>query len=227
MNEQPSIPDMPGTSGRQAALHESLDTLAPGFADPVHDTQTVFRTLLGALSRPGTIATIETPLPAATSESASSSGAPRAGLAVFAALLTLCDYATPVWLAQPDAALASALRFHADAPLTGTPREAAFAYVHDAAALPPLDTFACGTPESPEQSVTVFVRVDSLIDGAPITLRGPGIESTHVIAPAGLPVRFWEDRAGLAPLFPCGIDFYFVCGAQIMGLPRTTRVEVS
>ena len=214
-----------------SALHETLETLAPGFTDPVHDTQVVFRSLLGALSRPGTIATIETPLPAATSEPRASSGrssdAPRAGLAVFAALLTLCDYATPVWLAQPDAALASALRFHADAPLAATPREAAFAYVHDAAALPALDAFACGTPESPEQSATVFVRVDSLTDGPSLTLRGPGIESTHTAAPTGLLARFWEERAALAPLFPCGIDFYFVCGAQIMGLPRTTRVEVN
>lgn len=211
----------------QAALHEQLDALAPGFADPVHDTQAVFRTLLGALSRPGSVAMIETPLPAATSEPSIPDGAPRAGLAVFAALLTLCDYATPVWLAQADAALAAALRFHADAPLANTPREAAFAYVHDAAALPPLDTFACGTPESPEQSATVFVRVASLTDGPSVALRGPGIESTQTIAPAGLPARFWEERAALAPLFPCGIDFYFVCGAQIMGLPRTTRVEVN
>ncbi|MDR3097926.1 MAG: phosphonate C-P lyase system protein PhnH [Paraburkholderia sp.] len=224
MNEQfpPS-----GPSGKQASLHEALDTLAPGFADPVHDTQTVFRTLLGALSRPGTLATIETSLPAASSESGTASDTPRAGLAAFAALLTLCDYATPVWLAQPDAALAAALRFHADAPLAPTPREAAFAYVHDAAALPPLDAFACGTPESPEQSVTVFVRVDALTGGPLVTLRGPGIESAQTIAPVGLPARFWEARAELAPLFPCGIDFYFVCGAQIMGLPRTTRVEVN
>ncbi|CAM2183721.1 alpha-D-ribose 1-methylphosphonate 5-triphosphate synthase subunit PhnH [Paraburkholderia sacchari] len=218
----------------RTALHEALDTLAPGFADPVHDTQAVFRTLLGVLSRPGAIATIETPLPAAESTNSAACSAanaaahdtPRAGHAVFAALLTLCDYATPVWLAQPEAALAAALRFHADAPIADTPREAAFAYVHDAAALPPLDTFACGTPESPEQAATVFVRVDALTDGPPVTLRGPGIESTCTVAPAGVPARFWQERAELAPLFPCGIDFYFVCGARIMGLPRTTRVEV-
>ncbi|WP_321865908.1 phosphonate C-P lyase system protein PhnH [Paraburkholderia tropica] len=213
--------------------HAMLEALAPGFADPVHDTQTVFRTLLDALARPGTIGVIDTPLPAAASamstQSTQSQPQPhdRAGLAAFAALLTLADYATPVWLAQPDAALAAALRFHADAPLADTAREAAFAYVHDAAALPPLDAFASGTPESPEQSATVFVRVDSLTEGAPLTLRGPGIASTHTIAPAGLPARFWQERAALASRFPCGIDFYFVCDNRLMGLPRTTRVEVN
>lgn len=217
--------------------HAMLEALAPGFADPVHDTQTVFRTLLDALARPGTIGVIDTPLPAAASAISAQSAQSqlqlqpqqhdRAGLAAFAALLALADYATPVWLAQPDDALAAALRFHADAPLADTAHEAAFAYVHDAAALPPLDAFACGTPESPEQSATVFVRVGSLTEGAPLTLRGPGIESTQTIAPAGLPARFWQERAALAPLFPCGIDFYFVCGDRLMGLPRTTRVEMN
>lgn len=209
------------------AIHLSLDMLAPGFADPVHDTQTVFRTLLNALSRPGTIESIETPLPAADAADAAADGTPRAGLAAFAALLALADYATPIWLAQPDAALAAALRFHADAPLAATPRDAAFAYVHEAASLPPLDAFAHGTAESPEQSATVFVRVDSLTGGTPLTLSGPGIQTTQAFSPVGLSARFWQERAALAPLFPCGIDFYFVCGARIVGLPRTTRVEVN
>jgi alpha-D-ribose 1-methylphosphonate 5-triphosphate synthase subunit PhnH len=197
-----------------------LAALAPGFGDPVHDTQAVFRTLLDALARPGTVGVIELPLPAADAAAA------RAGLAAFASLLALADYATPVWLAQHDAALAAALRFHAGAPLAQEPRSAAFAYVHDAAALPPLEAFASGTPESPEMSATVFVRVDALTGGAPLTLRGPGIETTRSIAPVGLPERFWRERAALAPLFPCGIDFYLVCGERLMGLPRTTLVEM-
>jgi alpha-D-ribose 1-methylphosphonate 5-triphosphate synthase subunit PhnH len=208
------------------AAHLALDALAPGFADPVHDTQAVFRTLLDALARPGRVGVIETALPAAEVAN-DANGSERAGLAAFASLLALSDYATPVWLAQPDAALAAALRFHADAPLAATASEAAFIYVHDAATLPPLDSFAIGTPESPELSATVFVRVDSFTGGAPITLRGPGIENTHTIEPVGLPERFWQERAALGSLFPCGIDFYLVCGAQLVGLPRTTSVEMN
>ncbi|MBV8260890.1 MAG: phosphonate C-P lyase system protein PhnH [Paraburkholderia sp.] len=208
------------SDARNAMTPDLLAALAPGFDDPVHDTQAVFRTLLDALARPGTIGVIETRLPAAEVPAA------RAGLAAFAALLTLADYATPVWLAQPDAALAAALRFHAGAPLAEAPREAAFAYVHEAATLPPLDAFASGTPESPEQSATVFVRVEALTGGAPLSLRGPGIETTRSIAPVGLPERFWRERAALAPHFPCGIDFYLVCGDSLIGLPRTTLVEM-
>ncbi len=203
----------------------ALSTLTPGFADPVHDTQAVFRTLLDTLSRPGRIGTIDNVLPASRRDARNTLPHARADLAAFAALLALCDYSTPVWLAQPDAVLGSALRFHTGAPLVDEPQDAAFAYVHDASTLPPLPCFALGEPETPEQTVTLIIRVDSLIHGTPVVLRGPGIEHTHTIAPAGLPERFWRERAELAPLFPCGIDCYLVCGDTLIGLPRTTHVE--
>ncbi|MFM0395632.1 phosphonate C-P lyase system protein PhnH [Paraburkholderia phytofirmans] len=203
----------------QIALSTALSTLAPGFADPVHDTQAVFRTLLDALSRPGTVGMVENVLPEVR--------ATRAELAAFAALLALCDYATPVWLAQPDTALGSALRFHTGAPLVDEPGQAAFAYIHDAGAMPPLESFALGAAESPEQSVTLLIRVEALTGGAPIVLSGPGIQHTATIAPVGLPEHFWRERAALAPLFPCGIDCYLVCGARLIGLPRTTQAKVN
>ncbi|MBP0595523.1 phosphonate C-P lyase system protein PhnH [Paraburkholderia sp. LEh10] len=213
----------------------ALSTLTPGFADPVHDTQAVFRTLLDTLSRPGKIGTIDDVLPAsrnhalnhARSDARNNLPHVRADLAAFAALLALCDYSTPVWLAQPDAVLGSALRFHTGAPLVDEPQDAAFAYVHDASMLTPLSSFALGEPETPEQSVTLIIRVDSLTQGLPVVLDGPGIEHTHTIAPSGLPERFWRERAELAPLFPCGIDCYLVCGDTLIGLPRTTRVELN
>jgi alpha-D-ribose 1-methylphosphonate 5-triphosphate synthase subunit PhnH len=201
------------------ALATSLAELTPGFADPVHDTQAVFRTLLDALSRPGTVGVIENVLPDAR--------ATRAEFAAFAALLTLCDYATPVWLAQPDAALASALRFHTGAPLADEAAQAAFAYIHDADTMPALECFALGSAESPEQSATLLIRVDALTGGTPIVLSGPGIQHTQTIAPVGLPERFWRERAALAPLFPCGIDCYLLCGAELIGLPRTTQAKVN
>jgi alpha-D-ribose 1-methylphosphonate 5-triphosphate synthase subunit PhnH len=200
----------------------ALSTLTPGFADPVHDTQAVFRTLLDTLSRPGTIGVIEAALPAAAAGTHS-----NVHLAAFASLLTLCDYSTPVWLSQPNAVLGSALRFHTGAPLVEGAHEAAFAYIHDAATSPTLATFRLGEAESPEHSATLLIRVDALTGGAPVVLRGPGIESTATIAPVGLPTRFWQERAELAPMFPCGIDCYLVCGDQLIGLPRTTHAEVN
>jgi alpha-D-ribose 1-methylphosphonate 5-triphosphate synthase subunit PhnH len=202
----------------------ALSTLSPGFADPVHDTQAVFRTLLDALARPGTVGVVEHVLAPAH---ATGTHRPRADPAAFAALLTLCDYSTPVWLAQPDAALASALRFHTGAPLIDDVHEAAFAYIHDAALLPRLEHFPLGAAQAPEHSATLLIRVDALTGGAPVVLSGPGIEHTATISPVGLPENFWRERAGLAPLFPCGIDCYLVCGSTLIGLPRTTQAKVS
>jgi alpha-D-ribose 1-methylphosphonate 5-triphosphate synthase subunit PhnH len=197
----------------------ALSTLTPGFADPVHDTQAVFRTLLDVLSRPGTVGVIDDVLPEARTT--------RAELAAFAALLALCDYATPVWLAQADTALGSALRFHTGAPLVDEPGQAAFAYIHDADALPALESFPLGAAESPEQSVTLLIRVEALTGGTPVVLSGPGIQHSTTIAPVGLPERFWRERSALAPLFPCGVDCYLVCGAALIGLPRTTQAKVN
>lgn len=202
----------------------TLSALAPGFSDPVHDTQAVFRTLLDTLSRPGTTGLIEHVLPASQPNGTHRS---RAELAALAALLTLCDYSTPVWLAQPDPALASALRFHTGAPLVDDAQDAAFAYVHDVADMPSLEHFALGTAESPEHSATLLIRVDALSGGAPVVLKGPGIEHSATITPLGLPEHFWRERAALASLFPCGVDCYFVCGNALIGLPRTTQAEVN
>ncbi|WP_206995554.1 phosphonate C-P lyase system protein PhnH [Trinickia mobilis] len=202
----------------------ALSSLTPGFADPVHETQAVFRTLLDALARPGTIGSVDAALPAAVAGQPHSG---HAGRAAFATLLALADDTTPIWLATPDAALGSTLRFHTGATLTDTPSRAAFAYLHDAEALPPLDTFALGEPETPEQSATLLIRVDAFTGGAQVTLSGPGIETTASIAPRGLPERFWHERAELAVHFPCGIDCYLVCGDALVGLPRTTRAEVN
>ncbi|MFT4068473.1 phosphonate C-P lyase system protein PhnH [Paraburkholderia sp.] len=197
----------------------ALSALTPGFADPVHDTQAVFRTLLDALSRPGTIGLIGDVLPEPHGT--------RAEPAAFAALLALCDDTTPVWLAQADTALASAVRFHTGAPLVDAPATAAFAYIHEAGALPLLESFAPGSAESPEQSATLLIRVEALTGGAPVVLSGPGILDTATISPAGLPARFWRERAALAPLFPCGVDCYLVCGTRLIGLPRTTEAKVN
>jgi alpha-D-ribose 1-methylphosphonate 5-triphosphate synthase subunit PhnH len=139
----------------------------------------------------------------------------------------LCDYLSPVWLQRADAALAAALRFHTGAPLVAMPGAAAFAWVDDPRELPALESFALGSPESPEHSATILIRVADFVGGAPLRFTGPGIRDVHELAPTGLDPAFWAERAGLAPQFPCGIDIYLICGARLVGLPRTTHVEVS
>lgn len=212
-----------GTARDSARAPIDLATLAPGFRDPVHDAQQVFRMLLDALSRPGKIVSVESAL-AGFDMRRAFPGA-DVPLAAFAALLTLADYATPIWQ-PPQRALGEALRFHTGAPLTSECADAAFAYIAEPDAMPPLDAFSVGNPQSPQHATTLFIRVESLIDGTPLQWRGPGIQGTRTVRIAGLPSRFWRERTALVPLFPCGVDCVLVNGGSLIGMPRTTQVEV-
>ncbi|KND62459.1 PhnH protein [Candidatus Burkholderia verschuerenii] len=202
-----------------------MTTLVPGFNDPVHDAQRVFRALLDALARPGSIVSLDAALPANHAMRDGLAG--RVPLAAFASLLALTDYSTPVFLARDDRTFGDALRFHASSALTHKRDEAAFVYIDDVSQMPSLDGFAQGEPETPEDAATLFIRVPSLTEGEPLVWRGPGIDEASTVRVAGLSREFWRERAALTAQFPCGIDCYLVAGATLIGLPRTTQVEVN
>jgi len=210
-----------GTANHSDAAPQRIDlsTLTPGFTDGVHDSQGVFRALLEALSRPGTIVSIDAVLRDLRTQG-------TVPLAVLASLLALADYSTPVFLQHDDHSLSDAVRFHTGAPLTTDSKQAVFAYLHDAASMPSLDAFSLGDAETPENAATLFIRVESLENGPPLLWSGPGMPCPRAVCVAGLPDAFWRERAGLASKFPCGIDCYFVAGGALIGLPRTTQVGV-
>ncbi|WP_353190388.1 phosphonate C-P lyase system protein PhnH [Pandoraea pnomenusa] len=203
--------------------------LQPGFADPVHDAQRVFRAVLDALARPGQLRSVGSRL--AESEEAS--------IAARATLLALADATTAVWLQAPLPEVASALRFHTGAPLLCGEAElprAQFALLTDPTRCPALARFAFGTAESPEHSATLIVDVPTLAaghaandthrDGLHLRLRGPGIATHTDVTVGGLDAAFWQARAALAPRFPAGLDLLIASGDAVLGLPRTTHVEV-
>lgn len=190
----------------------------PGFADPVFDAQASFRAILDAMARPGTIRRLVPPaeVPWPLSPAAS------------ALALTLFDHDTPVWLdgsAESDPVVAF-LRFHCGCPLVERQRDAAFAVVADAAAMPPLHAYAIGEDRYPETSTTVVVGLPALEGGDPVTLAGPGIEHTARIAPRGLPDGFWRQFADNRALFPLGVDVVLTAGDQALCLPRSIRTEI-
>lgn len=192
-------------------------TLLPGLPDPVLDSQRVFRTVLDAMARPGTIVSVD-PLPAAPHP---------LHPAMVAVLLTLADFETGVWLddaAATEGTLAH-LRFHCGASRVGAPRDAAFAVIADPLAMPSLATFAQGDDAYPDRSTTMLIQVPDLGSGPVWTLRGPGIRDHASLAVSGLPPAFsgWvRDNHGQ---FPCGVDMVFTCGERLVALPRSIRME--
>ena len=195
--------------------HDHAD-LVPGFADPVRDAQVSCRVVLDAIAHPGRIETLPVSLAAAPP-------APL-GVAAAAIALTLCDIDTPIWLDLPLAAASSYLAFHCGAPMAAGPAHARFAFAANAAALPPLESFALGSDEYPDRSTTLVVEVVGLVAGRGMRLTGPGIRDEAWLSVAGLPVRLWEERAALAELLPRGLDIILVSGTHLAALPRWTRV---
>jgi alpha-D-ribose 1-methylphosphonate 5-triphosphate synthase subunit PhnH len=192
-----------------------LAEITPGFSDPVFESQTVFRALLGAMAGPGVI----TDVPVALDAPAPSFQA-QAALA-----LTMLDFETPVYLdpALGRTLLQNWLRFHCGCPIAAAPSDAAFAFV-GAATMPSLVAFNAGDPKYPDRSTTVVVGCEALVGGAEYRLAGPGIATQISIAPVGICDAFWDQLHANHEAFPLGVDVVLASGNSIIGLPRTVRL---
>lgn len=197
-------------------MQPTTQPIAPGFADPIFQSQAAFRALLTALSEPGTV------------QGAAHDGAAPEGLepAAATALLTLADYETPIWLptAPRDGAAGAWLRFHCGAVLVTEPAEAAFAVIDGMAPGPALSAFNAGIDQFPDRSTTLIVQCAGFEGGAAVRLAGPGIAGSREIAPLGLRPGFWAEVAANAARYPLGIDLILCCGEAVIGLPRSTQV---
>jgi alpha-D-ribose 1-methylphosphonate 5-triphosphate synthase subunit PhnH len=194
--------------------------LVPGFSDPVLASQAVFRTVMEAMARPGSIAEIDVAL------------APPAplGIAAAALALALLDFETPVWL---DPTLAAApeidgwLKFHTGAPIAADPASAAFAFIAEPVAMRGFDVFALGSIEYPDRSTTLVLEVETLAERDAFRLTGPGIKGSRSLAAASLPADFPERMAENRALFPRGVDLVLTCGRRLAVLPRSVHLARS
>lgn len=196
----------------------SSHSIEGGFADPVIAAQGVFRAVMDAMARPGTIhrpdMVARPPAPLS----------PSAG----AVALTLCDADTPVWLDPSLAAAADVvawLGFHCGTPIARTPAEAHFALVSHPGELIALENFAQGSQEYPDRSATLVFQLESLDGGHRLALQGPGIDGEARLAPHPLPRHFVEQWKQNRARFPRGVDLILAAPGAIACLPRTTRVR--
>ena len=191
--------------------------LPAGFADKVLSAQATFRSVMDAMARPGSVQRI-----------AATAGAPRAMTRGAAAIaLTLFDHDTPVGLdplLSETADVTKWLKFHTGAPVTANSSICSFAIIGDPRALPALDRFAFGSNEYPDRSTTLILQVDSLTQGPPLELRGPGIDGAAVLQAGIQPSDLFERLEINRTLFPRGIDVVLVADDAIVAIPRTARL---
>jgi alpha-D-ribose 1-methylphosphonate 5-triphosphate synthase subunit PhnH len=200
------------------SLAADLSKITPGFAEPVMESQTVFRRALHAMSRPGEIVEID----------CCAEFPNEVHLAAGALLLVLLDQGTRLWLSPSVASecIGAYFRFHTWCTVVERPVEADVAFIGAPQELPRLESFPLGTENYPERSATVVIQVERLVSPGGWTLRGPGIADRSTLAPSGLDDRFVRQWSQLHSLFPRGIDVFLASGGRLAGLPRTTRIEV-
>jgi len=170
-------------------------------------THRTFRALMWALSHPGRPQAL-----------------PGAGLAPFLAIgETLVDLETSYYTG--DEALGQLL-----ARLGGRPRppgEAAYQFypVLDDAALSNLKKAPVGAHAWPDDGATLAIGA-SFGAGVTLKLSGPGVAWTTELTVGRVPDAFWSLRQG-AIQYPLGWDVFLVGDGRVVGLPRTTDVEVN
>lgn len=173
--------------------------------------QLVYRALLDAMARPGTLADL----------AALAGGQLRAGVIALAALLdhtvSLCDL--------EEALSPQTRRFLEAAP---APQDEA-GYLLAAAARPPDPGLSprLGTLASPDQGATLVLDGASVGRGPLVlALGGPGIPGERRLALGGFDPAWLARREEWVAGFPLGVDLILADAGRIACLPRTTRVRV-
>ncbi len=181
-------------------------------------SQAGFRNLMQALAQPGTLFSVDAlPRPA-----------PAIGNAAATAILTLCDFETPLHLARSlaaDTSLADWIRFETGAPIVHEPARAAFAIADPSEDVISLDGYAQGTADYPDRSTTVILLCGALDSGALLTLSGPGIRTTQAFRPDPWPEALGRQWLENRQRFPLGVDLVLCSGDKLAALPRSTRIH--
>lgn len=163
-----------------------------------------FLAMMHALSRPGTI----TALPAAE------------GSALAAIGEALLDLETSFH--TPDAALGERLARTGASARPASQADYLFFPTLDAQALEALRTVRIGSALRPDESATIIAGC-AFAAGARFRWTGPGIPDERQVWLGGVHNGLWPMRA--TARYPLGWDIFFVEGARVMGLPRTTQIS--
>ena len=190
-----------------------------GSAGYTFASQSVFRVVLDALSRPGSVGRVP-----------AMSTVPPEMLDPATAAVALClfDHDTEIWLGDGMACIDvyDFLKLHCSCPLVKSGLTADFALLRAVDGVPGLGQFNPGTDTYPDRSTTLVVQVPGIDNGPPIVLTGPGIETADELRVEGMPDYFWQERRDQQEIFPCGVDLIFTCGDRLVALPRSTEIEV-
>jgi alpha-D-ribose 1-methylphosphonate 5-triphosphate synthase subunit PhnH len=183
--------------------------ITPIFTPLEQKTQAVFAALMWSLSRPGQIRTLPD----------TAAAYPDNFIAIGD---TLLDLETSFY--TPNATLGHALSRTTARP--EQPDRAAYHFypTFDETQLDALAQAAIGTMLYPDQAAIIILSA-KLDQGFLLELTGPGIQAKADIRVGGLPEQIWTLREQKRR-YPLGWDMFLVDDTRVIGLPRTTYIEV-
>lgn len=176
-------------------------TTHPAPSDFEARTNATYDALMWALSRPG----LPRDLPA-----------PGQGGLVEALLDRECN----VYCAQPDLAGFAA---RTGAALVAS-EQADHLFFDTLPAANVLTQISLGSDLYPETGATLVCN-GTIGAGQGLRLTGPGCNGAVEVQLGGLPEGFWQERTRMLR-YPLGFELFIVDGARILGVPRSTQVEV-
>ncbi|MFC0525115.1 phosphonate C-P lyase system protein PhnH [Pontibacillus salicampi] len=193
--------------------------------DSVHDTQHIFRELVEATSRPGTIAEL-TSYVEGLSPSVTFSK-PMIGLA-----LTLLDQEVTFHVqAENVKRIQEYIHWHTfSQAMEESEADYVFVSILESSRIASfMKHLKRGTLYQPHQSATLFIQVKDFKDGADadkFILSGPGIKDSTSIVVNGLDEEWIDARNEAVQEYPLGIDVCLVSEqGELVALPRTTKIE--
>ena len=179
-----------------------VQTMLLPTADDLRSNST-FDTLMWALARPGLIQTLPFPgfLPLAES-----------------LLDSECSFFCP------DEPLGNAIAKTGAAAVSLMKAEYVFMTLDDARSISMLAGLLHGNLLYPDASATIFAPA-VIGSGTKLRLSGPGINGFLDLAVGGVDPTLWQVRTEVVD-YPLGWDIYLVQDDRLIGLPRSTKIEV-
>ncbi|MFA6154474.1 phosphonate C-P lyase system protein PhnH [Mesorhizobium sp.] len=162
-----------------------------------------FDALMWALARPGTVQAL-----------------PAAGFT--AIIASLIDRECTFFTTQDD--LSAQLAATGAKPARLGEADYVFAKLAAPHEIAPLARLKQGNLLYPDDSATLIVPA-RLGEGSRLQLSGPGIDGAAHVSIGGIDRSFWSLRETLVR-YPLGFDLYAVDGMEVIGIPRSTKVEV-
>jgi len=104
------------------------------------------------------------------------------------------------------------------------PRAADHAFLGKLIDVNVLKSLRAGSDLYPDDGATVVANAQ-IGTGQLLRLSGPGVDGSLQINIDGLPQEFWAKRADCLR-YPMGFDIFLIDGARVIGLPRSTQIEV-